>query len=84
MNRSAVHLAALVTALLAGPALAAEATPPSVAYASIDQLQQRMDAGTLDSRQLTRQLLERIQQVDRSGPTLRAVIETNPDALQLA
>ncbi len=84
VNRSAVHLAALVTALLAGPALAAEVTPPSVACASIDQLQQRMDAGTLDSRQLTRQLLDRIQQIDRSGPTLRAVIETNPDALALA
>ncbi|MET4568421.1 amidase [Rhodanobacter soli] len=84
VNRSAVHLAALVTALLAGPALAAETTPPSVAYASIGQLQQRMDAGTLDSRQLTQELLERIQRIDRSGPTLRAVIETNPDALQLA
>ena len=87
MNRSAVHLATLVTALLAGPALAAEvpATPPAdTAYASIDQLQQRMQAGTLDSRQLTGQLLQRIERIDRAGPSLHAVIETNPDALQLA
>ncbi|QRP64812.1 amidase [Rhodanobacter sp. FDAARGOS 1247] len=87
MNRSAVHLAALVTALLAGPALAAEvpaAPPADTAYASIDQLQQRMDAGTLDSRQLTGQLLQRIERIDRAGPSLHAVIETNPDALQLA
>ena len=84
MNRPAVHLTALVIALLAGPVLAAEATPPSATYASIDQLQQHMDAGTLDSRRLTQELLERIQRIDRSGPTLRAVIETNPDALQLA
>lgn len=87
MNRSAVHLATLVTALLAGPALAAEvpaAPPADTAYASIDQLQQRMDAGTLDSRQLTGQLLQRIERIDRAGPSLHAVIETNPDALQLA
>ena len=87
VNRSAVHLAALVTALLAGSVLATDVPAPAssdVAYASIDQLQQRMQAGTLDSRQLTTQLLQRIEQIDRSGPTLRAVIETNPDALQLA
>ncbi|WEN16427.1 amidase [Rhodanobacter sp. AS-Z3] len=87
MNRSAVHLAALATALLVTSAAATDAStspPPEVAYASIAQLQQRMDAGTLDSQQLTTQLLKRIDQLDRSGPTLRAVIETNPDALALA
>jgi amidase len=84
VSRPAVCLAALVTVLLAVPAIAADAAPPISAYASIAQLQQRMDAGTLDSRQLTGQFLERIQQIDRSGPALRAVLETNPDALQLA
>ena len=43
-----------------------------------------MDTGTLDSRQLTKQFLGRIQHIDQSGPTLRAVLETNPDALKLA
>ncbi|HEV2680025.1 MAG TPA: amidase family protein, partial [Rhodanobacter sp.] len=84
MRRPAVCLAALVTALLTVPAIAADAAPAAVDYASIAQLQQRMDAGTLDSRQLTQQLLGRIQLIDRAGPTLHAVIETNPDALQLA
>ncbi|UJJ52060.1 MULTISPECIES: amidase [Rhodanobacter] len=84
MKHSAVHLAAFVATLLAGSALAAEAATPETAYASIAQLQQRMDAGTLDSRQLTQALLDRIQRIDRSGPTLRAVIETNPEALALA
>ncbi|WP_139350900.1 amidase [Rhodanobacter sp. C01] len=84
MSRPAVCLAALVTALLAAPASAAAATPPTATYASIAQLQQRMDAGTLDSRQLTRQFLERIRQIDQSGPALHAVLATNPDALQLA
>lgn len=83
MNRSTVCLAALVTAVLAIPVIAANA-PPTVAYASLAQLQQRMDAGKLDSRQLTQQFLERIRQIDQSGPTLRAVLETNPDALKLA
>ncbi|CAM5333948.1 hypothetical protein RLIN73S_02192 [Rhodanobacter lindaniclasticus] len=77
-TRPAVHLA-LVTALLAVPALAAEVAPPEVTYASIEQLQQRMDAGTLDSRQLTQASLERIQRMGTAGPTLRAVM--NPDAL---
>jgi amidase len=81
MRRSSVCLAALISALCAVPVLA---TSPANAYASIAQLQQRMDAGSLDSRQLTRQFLERIERIDRSGPTLRSVIETNPDALELA
>ncbi|MGH8157562.1 MAG: amidase [Rhodanobacter sp.] len=84
MIRSAVRLAALAAALSAVPALATDSTSPAAVYASVAQLQQRMDAGTLDSRQLTRQFLERIRQIDQSGPTLRAVLETNPDALKLA
>ena len=87
MHRSAVHLAALVTALLSGATWTAAAAGPAahdVAYASVGQLQQRMNAGTLDTRQLADQLLERIRQFDQSGPALRAIIETNPAATQLA
>ena len=83
VKRSPVHLALLVTVLLAGHALAAQPDPPP-AWASIVQLQQQMDTGTLDSRTLARQFLDRIAQIDQAGPTLRAVIETNPDALGLA
>ena len=83
MNRSPARLALLVTVLLAGPALAAQPAPP-LAWASIAQLQQQMDAGSLDSRTLARQFLDRIAQIDQAGPTLRAVIQTNPDALTLA
>jgi amidase len=87
MKRSAVHLAALAASLFGGAACAAEAPRPAthdVAYASVAQLQQRMNAGTLDTRQLVDQLLERIRQIDQTGPTLRAILETNPDAAQLA
>ena len=37
--------------------------------------------GRFSSRQLTRAYLDRIERLDRSGPMLRAVIETNPQAL---
>jgi amidase len=84
VNHPLTCLALLAGGLLVLPAMAADQAPPTTTYASIAQLQQRMQAGSLDSRQLTRQFLERIEQIDRSGPTLRAVIETNPDALKLA
>jgi len=80
---SPARLALLVPLLLAAPAMAAQPAKP-LAWASIDQLRQQMDAGTLDSRTLARQFLDRIAQIDQAGPTLRSVIETNPDALKLA
>lgn len=82
MNRSSTCLAAVVTLLLANPALAA--APASAAYASIDQLQQQMQAGTLSSHALAQQFIERIAHLDHAGPDLRAVLEVNPDALALA
>ncbi len=47
-------------------------------------LQEQMRAGTTSAVQLTEQYLARIEAVDRAGPTLRSVIETNPEALQIA
>ena len=51
---------------------------------SVAELQSRMTKGTLTSRTLTAAYLSRIAAVDRSGPTLNSVIETNPDALTIA
>jgi amidase len=45
------------------------------------ELRKRFEEGSLDSRTLVSHLLERIDAIDRSGPTLRAVIEVAPDAL---
>lgn len=84
MNRTASHLAALAGLLFATQAIADDAVPPDPVQASVAQLQQQMADGSLDSQQLTRRFLDRIEQIDRSGPTLRSVIETNPDALELA
>ena len=84
MNRPSVCFAALVCLPMVATAIAADAPVPAAAYASIAQLQQQMAAGTLDSQQLTQQFTDRIQQIDQSGPTLRAVLEVNPDVLKLA
>jgi amidase len=84
VHHSAVHLAAIIGMLLTVPVIAADAIVNDNAYASIAQLQQRMEAGTLDSRRLTRQFLDRIERIDRNGASLKSVIETNPDALALA
>lgn len=60
--------------------------PDDFLYAELDiaMLQQRMADGTLDSHTLTRAYLDRIAAIDRAGPSLHAVIETNPDALREA
>lgn len=53
-------------------------------YASIATLQNRMDAGTLTSRQLVHDFIARINALDQSGPDVNAVLEINPDALEIA
>jgi amidase len=58
--------------------------PFPYAEATIDDLQARMAAGTLTSRELTAAYLGRIAQIDQAGPRLSAVIEVNPDALAIA
>jgi len=52
--------------------------------ATIDGLQEQMKAGRLTARRLTQAYLDRIEALDRKGPTLRSVIETNPEALAIA
>ncbi len=52
--------------------------------ATITDLQDRMKAGTATARTLTEKYLARIEAIDRNGPTLRSVIERNPDTLALA
>jgi amidase len=51
---------------------------------TIQQLQDGLKSGKYTSRRLVAAYLTRIQQIDGAGPTLRSVIETNPDALALA
>jgi len=49
--------------------------------ATIAQLQDAMAKGALTSRRLTEAYLGRIEALDRQGPRLRSVIETDPEAL---
>ena len=72
----------------AATALAAAAphAPPAfeLEERTIAELQAGMQRGQWTSRALTEQYLARIAAMDRSGPALHAVIETNPDALMIA
>ncbi len=52
--------------------------------ASIDLLQQKMQAGIYTARLITEMYLKRIETIDKNGPKLNAVIELNPDALSIA
>ena len=52
--------------------------------ATIDDLQSWMASGRMTSRSITQRYLERIASLDRKGPALRHVIETNPEALAIA
>ena len=54
------------------------------AEATIAELQDAMAAGRTSARGLAEAYLGRIAAIDRAGPTLRSVIEENPDALAIA
>ena len=51
---------------------------------TIEELQQKMATGILTSRAVTQLYLDRIKAIDKSGPSINAVIELNPDALMIA
>ena len=76
MRRFATALT--LAAVLAAPAVAR--TVP-VEEQSIDQLQAAMTQRRASSEDLVRAYLKRIAAMDRRGPTLRAVIALNPDAI---
>lgn len=87
-------VAAIYPALAAPRAVAAEDSPRKSAPAevpafeleeiTIDQLQADMKSGKNTARSLTEKYLQRIQNVDKQGPAVNGVIETNPDAFAIA
>ena len=52
--------------------------------ATIESLQKDMTGGRYTARRIAQLYLDRIAELDRQGPTLRSVIELNPDALAIA
>ncbi|KAI0062487.1 amidase signature enzyme [Artomyces pyxidatus] len=59
-------------------------TLPDLYEASIAELQNGLEKGIFSSVHLVKAYLLRIEEVNLQGPTLRAVIETNPHALEQA
>ncbi len=51
---------------------------------SIAELQAQMSSGQATARQIVEQYLARIEALDQNGPAIRSIIETNPDALEIA
>lgn len=66
------------------PASRASARPFEFEERTIGELQDAMSKGRATSRRLTRAYLDRIAAMDKVGPALRSVIETNPDAPTIA
>lgn len=72
----------LLSALLAAPAVAQ--APPAIEEMSLADLGTLLARGEASSEAVTRAYLDRIAAIDARGPTLHAVIATNPDALAQA
>jgi amidase len=58
--------------------------PFALEEATLADLQSAMASGRMTARSITQQYIDRIHSLDRTGPTLRAVLEVNPDALSIA
>ena len=51
---------------------------------SISELAEKIASGKYSARSIAEKYLARIEAIDQRGPTLRSVIELNPDALSIA
>ena len=74
-------------------ALAVAVTKPTAAFKppafeldelTIADLQRGMQSGKYSARQLVEKYTDRINEIDKKGPTLKSVIELNPDAEAIA
>ncbi|HYO92330.1 MAG TPA: amidase [Pyrinomonadaceae bacterium] len=74
--------------LLHGPAQSVLSQSRTRAFeldeATITDLQAGMQSGRWTARSLAERYLSRIDEIDRRGPALNSVIETNPEALKIA
>src|SRR5579871_27248 len=70
----------------AGGALAQSfaSSPFELEEATVYDLQARMKSGELTARSLAEKYLARIDELDKRGPAINAIIELNPDALAIA
>ncbi|KZT56007.1 amidase signature enzyme [Calocera cornea HHB12733] len=75
---------ALIVFALGGTAAFGSPELPDLLDASIAELQAGLEKGDFTSVDLVKAYLARIEEVNLRGPTLRAVLETNPVALSQA
>ena len=82
----AAAVAATAAAEPAAPAASspAAAPPDAIEELSLAEIAAAFADGRMNSQQLTQRYLARIDQLDRRGPSLGSVIETNPRALEIA
>ena len=69
---------------VANTALAAAPDAGGILEAGVREQQEAMRAGKLTAQALAARYLARIKAIDRAGPRINSVIETNPDALRIA
>ncbi|HKS10869.1 MAG TPA: amidase [Pyrinomonadaceae bacterium] len=89
-RRDFLHTTAAASVLaIAQPTSALEPSSPEPPAFELDELsltelQQGLQSGKYSSRSLVEKYTDRINDIDKKGPTLRSVIELNPDAEAIA
>ncbi len=82
------EFAELTSLAALGAVLPGKGAAPQQTFAleetTVTQLQDGMKTGRLSARGVAQAYLDRIAALDRKGPTLRAILEINPDALSIA
>jgi Asp-tRNA(Asn)/Glu-tRNA(Gln) amidotransferase A subunit family amidase len=83
MTRTRSAWLVAVAAVLAS-SLSAQGTPFRVEEATIAEIEAALSSGRASCRDLVSQYLRRIDQLDRNGPALNALVAVNPNALAVA
>ena len=60
------------------------AKPFELEEVTLAELRAGLNSGRFTSQQLVEMYSHRISEIDRQGPSIRAVIEMNPDAMEIA
>ena len=97
LTNTSLAVAGLTTTLFVTPSCSDKKTEPTTKTDDDDsednfelneitvmELQDKMAKGEYTSEQITQLYLNRIEAIDKNGPKLNAIIELNPDALNIA
>jgi amidase len=74
----------LTSAALAGVSTSAAKPQIELEEITVDDIGKGFRSGRFSSKTLVEACLARINAIDRQGPAINAVIETNPDAIGIA